>query len=170
MRHLVIAGTGRAGTTHLVQWLAARGLDCGTGVIDPISGGGLEHRLTGTDLPYVVKDPWLFTYLDDIDPSIIDVLVVPVRDLHDAAASRVRIELAHLDQTHPGWRSNIWGSTPGGMIHRLHVEAQAPILAAGFHQLVQWAVAHDVRLVLLDFGRIADDTYLDKMLGEWLPC
>ena len=169
MSHLVIAGTGRAGTTFLVSWLAKRGADTGPlGEVDEHSGGGHEHRLTGADLPYVVKDPWLFTYLDRVDPAWIRVLVIPVRDLAGAAGSRVRVEREAIERRNPGWGSDKWGRTPGGMVHRITTEAQADVLAVGFYELVQWATVHDVPLVLLDFDRINDDDYLTEHLMEWL--
>ena len=84
--HLVIAGTGRAGTTFLVDFLGGCGLD--TGRDDPgrwdLARAGREHALDSAgELPYVVKDPWLATYCEDLDLSriAIDTLIVPIREL-----------------------------------------------------------------------------------------
>ncbi|MGK2948994.1 MAG: hypothetical protein ACSLFP_10495 [Acidimicrobiales bacterium] len=172
MSHLVIAGTGRAGTTHLVRWLGDQGCDIGAfgdGDWHEDAKAGLERRLTGDGLPYVVKDPWLHTYLGDVDPTLIDVLVVPVRDLAGAVESRLANERRAIQRAYPGWSAETWGATPGGMIHRIDAQAQADVLASGFYELLQWAVAHDVTLVLLDFARIGDEEYLRDRLGWWLP-
>lgn len=42
------------------------------------------------------------------------------------------------------------------------------MLAGGFHELIRWAVRHDVSLRLLDFDRLNDDDYLDRQIGEFL--
>ena len=52
--HILIGGTGRAGTTLLVQWFTVMGFDTGFSVeealdrVDPISNAGLEHSLSRT--------------------------------------------------------------------------------------------------------------------------
>lgn len=170
MSHLVIAGTGRAGTSHLVRWLGEQGLDIGACPSwDERAQAGHEYRLTASaDLPYVVKDPWLCTYLDDVDPAWLDVLVVPVRDLQGAAASRVRLERAAVAERSPQWSADTWGWTAGGVLVSLAEHHQAELLAVGFHHLIAWAVAHDVPLVLLDFARIGDEVYLKDRLAPWL--
>ena len=65
--HIIIAGTGRAGTTFLVQLFTELGLDTGFSKedfltkIDPISHGGLERSLDDANyekLPRVIKSPF----------------------------------------------------------------------------------------------------------------
>lgn len=172
MGHLVISGTGRAGTTFLVQWLAASGLDIGTfgdGDYFADARAGLERRLLpDVDLPHVVKDPWLWTYLHRVDLAAtpVDVLVVPVRDLHDAAMSRVARERAAL----PGWDASVHGFTPGGVIYSLDAADQERLLAVGFHHLLAWAVANDLPTVLLSYPRLVRDAdYATDRLRPWLP-
>lgn len=169
MTHLVIAGTGRAGTSFLVRWLGACGLDTGfdDDSVNPLSRAGLERPLSDDPgLPYVVKDPWLHTYLERVDPKLVEVLVVPVRDLTDAAASRVRLERAAMPA---GWDADTYGRIPGGLVYSLAVADQAAVLAVGFHRLIQWAVANDVALVLLDFERlVTDPPYALGALYPWL--
>ena len=74
--HLLIGGTGRAGTTLLVQWFTVMGFDTGftveeaLGRVDPISNAGLEHSLSrtleiGERLPYVAKSPWFGPKIGD---------------------------------------------------------------------------------------------------------
>lgn len=168
-RHLVIAGTGRAGTTFLVRWLAAAGLDVGN--FDPdayhdTARCGLERRLTDDPtLPYVVKDPWLWTYCRDVDPAIIDTLIVPVRRLTDAANSRIRVEREAIGDTVRA----TWGTTHGGVLWSLDETDQARILAVGFYELVQWAVENRVPLLFLDYPRIVHDAeYLTTAMAPFV--
>ena len=64
-RHAVIAGTGRAGTSFLVRFLKACGLDTGATEMpfDARARAGLERNLLDEGAAYVVKDPWLFVVL-----------------------------------------------------------------------------------------------------------
>lgn len=167
-RHIVIGGTGRAGTSFLVEFLAACGLETAGEASEwhARARAGGESRLdSGTELPYVVKDPWLWTYCKSLDLSrlSIEALVVPVRDLTSAAASRVLQERAAIAGTPAVDRGdlNVFGYTPGGVVYSLTVVDQARILAVGFHELLQWAVSNDIRTLLLDFPRIVED-------GEYL--
>lgn len=167
MRHLVIAGTGRSGTSFLVEWLAASGLDVGEFDPDeyhPAARAGWERSLMADDLPFVVKDPWLFTYCHDVDPDVIEALVLPLRRLSDAAASRVRVE------RDAGATRDVWGWTNGGALLSLDITDQARLLAAGFYELLQWAVAADVPTVLLHYPRLVDDAdYCIARFEQWLP-
>ena len=65
--HLVIAGTGRAGTSFLVRYLTELGLDTSlsrqgeAAFWDEAANAGLEEFPivgSGANLPYVVKSPW----------------------------------------------------------------------------------------------------------------
>src|SRR4051794_1476497 len=93
---IVIAGTGRAGTTLLVQVLADLGFDVGVKVnsyIDPVSRAGLEGNIRSPKAPRVVKAPGLSIELDGLIAAgtvAVEHLIIPVRDLDVAAASRVR--------------------------------------------------------------------------------
>jgi hypothetical protein len=95
---IVITGTGRAGTTLLVQILDELGLDTGiaegkVSAYGPTARAGLESRLDDPGAPTVVKDLTLgFRFrevLDQCDVTIAHVLV-PERRLDIAAASRIR--------------------------------------------------------------------------------
>ena len=97
--HLLIGGIGRAGTTLLVKYLTELGLDTAlsrhpSATLYADAEAGLETSILHGDQarhPYVVKDPWLYQYADEIlaHPRIrIDGLILPMRGLHDAAASR----------------------------------------------------------------------------------
>ena len=95
---IVITGTGRAGTTLLVQILDALGLDTGinTGKLVPFAPGvraGLECRVDDPDAPRVVKDMTLGFRMQEVLESgkvEIEHVILPTRRLDIAAASRIR--------------------------------------------------------------------------------
>jgi hypothetical protein len=173
--HAVIAGTGRAGTSFLVRFLDQCGLDTAssTDFFDIRSRAGLEHNVLDDHVPYVVKDPWFFTYCDDVDPGAIpiDALLVPVRELMAASTSRIlqeRIALAEGPRTH-GPASDVSSAVTAGVVYSLDPVDEARILAVGFHRLIHWATVHEVPLFLLEFPRIVNDReYLVETLWPWL--
>lgn len=186
-RHfLAIAGTGRAGTSFLVQYLAALGLDTTLSKGRPAewfeeANAGLENLpiVTPThDLPYVVKTPWLAEFIDQLlaQPDIaIDAVIVPVRDIVEASSSRVIQEMRSVHQQVPSFAAfdrsfEAWGQTPGGVVYSLNPLDQARILAMQFHKLVQRLVDEDVPIVFLSFPRLVEDAdYLFKKLQPVLP-
>lgn len=169
-RHLVIAGTGRAGTSFLVQYLTACGLETHLTLhpdarLDEHANAGLEDApIDGAQLPYVIKSPWLYEFVDRIferDDIGIDAVVMPMRNIVEAASSRVTNELrgrlgrAELDEEHTRWET--WGTTAGGVVYSLNPLDQARILAMGFHHVVHACVRHRIPIVFLDFPTIIDD-------------
>ena len=94
--HVVITGTGRAGTTFLVELLTAVGCDTGFSsesikMKDPQLPAGLERDIRKDICPFIVKSPWFCDYADDILSQIdlrITHVFVPMRDLFNAAESR----------------------------------------------------------------------------------
>lgn len=173
--HAVIAGTGRAGTSFLVDFLRAVGVPT-DGLSDQVeyerARAGLERHLDPDDGSYLIKDPWLFEYLDDIDLTVItiDALIVPVRGLTAAAMSRIRLERAALIEGAPrsaGWSS--FSQTPGGVVYSLRVSDQEKVLALGQARLLDWAVTHDLPLFLLSYPRLVSDAeYVVDTLWPWL--
>jgi hypothetical protein len=169
----VIAGTGRAGTSFLVQFLDACGLETTLDASkwdERARAGGESVLDPDADLPYVVKDPWLWTYCRSLDLERvgIDALLVPMRDLTDAAGSRVLQARAALAET-PWVNRGFSASGPGGVVYSLSVADQERILAVGFHELLHWAVSNDIPTVLLDFPRIVEDAeYLVSSLWPFL--
>lgn len=171
--HLFIAGTGRAGTSFLVRLLTELGLETrlqrgGEAGWSAEAQAGLEDLpLPGLEaaLPHVVKSPWLSEVIEDVlaDPRIrVEGVIIPIRRLEEAAASRVTLERQAIHRKAPwmamlprAWTS--WGDTPGGMVHSLAVLDQARVLAVGLHRLLEALVRADVPLVLLDFPRLATD-------------
>ncbi|WP_047786488.1 hypothetical protein [Variovorax paradoxus] len=169
--HLMIAGTGRAGTTFLVQYLAACGLDThlarhpAANTYNDDANAGLEDLpFDNPNLPYVIKSPWLHAYATRLlaDPSIVlDAVIFPMRSIVEASTSRVvnelraRYAMEGLPDDCRLWES--WGTTPGGVVYSLNPIDEARLLALGFHELMHTLVRHDVPLVMLDFPRLVED-------------
>lgn len=158
--HIIITGTGRSGTTLLVQLFTHLGLDTGydrkTAVssIDKISHAGLERSLREDDLPYIVKSPWLVDEIDEVlreRTRTIRAAIIPVRDLVAAAESRRRVwreaSKRRLDPLqHPG---TIWKTDKPS--------EQEGVLAIQFYNLVNSLTVHEVPVYLLSFPRFAQD-------------
>ncbi len=186
--HLLISGTGRAGTSFLVKYFSALGFDTGLQKSgsqkgwDDTANAGLEHVpliQPDDDLPYVVKLPYISEYFAEIIESgrfAIDALLIPVRDLTDAASSRAIVE-SQVRHRNDEWRANkletrweIHGVTPGGVVFSLDPLDQARILAVSFYRLVYQAVSRDIPLIFLAFPKIIEDwRYLHRMLLPVLP-
>ena len=185
--HIIIAGTGRAGTTFLVQYLTELGLDThisrqGFGQLDANANAGLEDMplvAAAETLPYVIKAPWIGEFVDELlaSPDMqIDAAILPVRDLVEAASSRTILELRALHQNAPWMAQQLgktwenWAVTSGGTIFSLNPMDQARILAVGFHRLVQGLVDAGVPMLFLSFPRFVEDgDYLFKQLRSILP-
>lgn len=182
-RHLLIAGTGRAGTTLLVRILDACGMETELSRDpqawwDDNARAGLESAPFATlDLPYLIKSPWSYQFLRQLlaDRAIaLDGLIIPIRPIAEAAASRVILELRHIHDRFPEtdgagvWRS--WGTVPGGMTYSLEPLDQARMLSHSLHLLIEAAVEFEVPIRFLSFPRFASDpAYLYDALGTFLP-
>jgi hypothetical protein len=95
--HVVITGTGRAGTTFLVELLTCLGLDTGFSADsvgqkkDRHGRAGLEHDIRESNCPFLVKSPWFCDYAEEVicrDDILIEHIFIPIRDLNAAAESR----------------------------------------------------------------------------------
>lgn len=173
-RHILISGTGRSGTTYLVQLFTALGFDTGFDMnqenTSPDCNAGMEWDLRNSNLPFIVKSPWMCEYLDSVLSNgdiHIEHLIVPVRDLFSAAESRRdvmrRTEINGLkgSQNVPG---GLWGTSDPAM--------QEQALTERFYKLLWTTAKYDVPLTLLEFPRIVHESeYLRKKLipifGRW---
>ncbi len=184
--HLLIAGTGRAGTTFLVQLLGACGLDTGVDRLGldfhPHANAGLEVLPNASgELPYVIKSPWSHLVLEDAITRCgrtFDHLLIPVRDLEDAAVSRIAQELSAIhrsgaadDAWPPDSMWDTWGGTAGGVTYSLEPLDQARILAVALHRQIEVAVRYEIPMTFLDFPRVVTDgayayRVLAPLLGE----
>jgi hypothetical protein len=162
---IVITGTGRAGTTLLVQVLTDLGLDTGFAPDAPIDKGvnaGLETGIEAPDAPRIVKNPNLSrrlgTLLDEGKVSI-EHVIIPVRDLDVAAASRVR---------NTGYGADL--HTFGGLFGTARATHQREALALVFYELLYTVARYDLPHTLLLFPRFADDwEYLHRKLSFLAP-
>jgi hypothetical protein len=162
---VIITGTGRAGTTFLVRLLTELGLDTGyTRQNWPRDyfahcDAGLEHDLTESDAPYIVKNPALCEKLDSILADgriVIDHAFIPIRELEAVASSRIRVGGANE-------------SVPGGLLKNSDPALQKSVLAEMFHELVHTLVARDIPHTFLLFPRFACDAdYAYIRLGSIL--
>ncbi len=156
--HLIISGTGRAGTTFLVQLFTRLGFD--TGFPDEVTGvypncqAGMEWDIRDRDAPYIVKSPWLCDYLGDVldrGEVVVDHALVPMRDLYAAAESR-RDVVRRSDPTAVGTAPD---AIPGGLWHTQQPDQQEAVLAEQFHKLLLVLARHSIPLTLLCFPRFA---------------
>jgi len=150
---VIITGTGRTGTTFLVRLLTELGLD--TGITQknwekkfyPEANAGLEFDLLDPVTPYIVKNPALCETLPAALATgrfIIDHAYIPIRELGDAAASRIRNGGQH-------------GSAPGGLWKTDDPSQQRAVLAEDFHRLVHVLVEREIPFTFLHFPRLVED-------------
>lgn len=173
--HALIAGTGRAGTSFLVQFLAECGVPThplGELGFFPAARAGFEQNLLDHNAGYLVKDPWFSEYLHEIDLNEIqlDAVIIPVRDLAEAAMSRIRLERSYIygaTEVEPG--RQISGGAPGGALYSLSIADQERILAVGFARVLSWCLEKSVPLYMLYFPRLVNDAnYTIETLWPWL--
>jgi hypothetical protein len=149
---VVITGTGRAGTTLLVQVLTDLGLDTGFTPDHEIYEGihaGLEFRIESPNAPRIVKDPNLSRRLGgllDRGEVTIEHVIIPVRALDVAVASRVR---------NTKYGSNL--HTFGGLFGTPRATHQREALALLFYELLYTVARYDIPHTLLLFPRFTED-------------
>ena len=185
--HLLIAGTGRSGTSFLVKYLDALGFPTHFSRFgehaswNEAANAGAENLplpALDPDMPYIVKSPWASELIDQLiaDPAItLDAVIIPLRDLASASASRTINELRDMAEKSDFWTTldRPWahrGIAPGGIVYSLHPLDQARILALGLHHLLERLIAADIPVVFLSFPRFAQDSdYLHQKLAPILP-
>ena len=165
LARVLITGTGRAGTTLLVQVLTDLGLDTGfspDAPVDERARAGLERRLDDPDGPRIVKSPNVVRRLDEILAAgtvTIEHAIIPIRDLHVAAASRVRTTRYGSDL-----------ATHGGLLGTRYATRQAESLAMHEHELMLTLARHEIPHTLLEFPRFATDwEYTHRQLSFLAP-
>lgn len=170
--HVVISGTGRSGTTFLVEVLTHAGLDTGFDPRDIQSKNyykdarcGLEYDLRSGNLPYVVKTPWFCDYAEEVlsrDDFVIDHVFIPMRDLHGAAESRRHVErryvsrLPLLERMKYAIRPIV---VPGGLWHTRSSRPgkQEEVLAGRIYRLTLALSKKMIPVTLMHYPRIVQD-------------
>jgi hypothetical protein len=103
--HVIITGTGRSGTTFLVELLTHLGLETGFSVDDLESKkckeahAGLEYDIRRDDCPFIVKNPWFCDHAEEVicrDDIVIEHVFIPIRDVYAAAESRRHVVNTNL--------------------------------------------------------------------------
>lgn len=185
-KHLLIAATGRTGTSLLVRILDACGFETeisrrnGAVSWDENANAGIESMpIIGDDHPYVVKSPWSYQFIRELlaRPDIkLDGVLLPVRDLAEAAASRVILELHNRYQHNCGFASQVedtwrdWATTAGGVTYSLEPLDQARILAHSLHRIIESLLDQEIPIHFLKFPRFAEDIeYLYRRLMPIFP-
>ncbi len=171
-KHVLIGGTGRAGTTLLVQFFSALGLDTGftpeqaLHEVDPFSKAGLERWLSEERRPYIIKNPRL---VDEIEEALnsggisIDAAIIPMRDLFSAAESRREVYRGAEK------RGAVALAQPGTLWKTTKAHNQEAVLAVQFYCFLHPLVRHQVPIYFLDFPRFAGDPdYLIQSLAPFL--
>ena len=172
---VIITGTGRAGTTFLVQLLTALGLETGfkdlhEGVYENCNAG-MERDLIDPASPYIVKNPSLCDNLAQIlQPGefIIDHAFIPVRNLEAATQSRIQV----FTRAKPKGRClrlllkvSKHKAVPGGLIDTDNPDEQQDILTRKLYNLIDTITTYDIPHTFLHFPRIIkDEQYLYKKL------
>ena len=168
--HVVISGTGRAGTTFLVQLLTNLGLDTGFRAdeieLSPLARAGLEFDIRAPTAPYIVKNPRICDLADEVLASSVRVVhaIIPVRQFEAAAASR-----AHVQETTTGSRD---GKTVlGGLWATDKADDQLGVLREKFTRLIEVLVRHDIPITFLSYPRLVRDpdylySKLQFLLGD----
>lgn len=170
---ILITGTGRAGTTFLMQLFTAMGFDTGYDLeqarsdVDPISQAGLERLDAGPLSPYVIKSP---IYADLLLPLLaahtirLRAVILPMRDLTAAAQSRIRVTQEAIAA---GATEEI--EHPGGMWLTRTPSDQEAKLALQFYKIMQTLTTFDITPITMEFPRFAlNETYLHEQLEPLL--
>jgi hypothetical protein len=180
--HILITGTGRAGTTFLTELFTHLGLDTGFSVGDlarkkhKIARAGLEHSMKNSNCPYVVKSPHFCDYANDVlhrDDIVIERVFIPIRDLKAAAESRryvaktsakelpLRQRVKHLFRP-KGFVGGLWQTS--------QPKEQEMILLEKVYKLMLALSDTDIPVTLMHYPRITQDSqYLFSKLKPVLP-
>ncbi len=167
---IVITGTGRCGTSFLMQLLTRCGVNTGYTIeeadeqVKRIQGlnAGIEHGTYSERIESarVIKNPeWIrleeFQKLQD--KYTIDHVIIPFRDVTAAAKSR---EYMHKN-THGGYGGYWLGAE--------NVEQQMMANSLYFCGLLQYLLEYEIPYTLISFeNMMSDKWYLFKMLPEEL--
>ncbi len=168
MKHILITGTGRAGTTLLVQLFTALEMDTGYTLdqamhsVDRLARAGLEPNLKKDRLAEVVKAPGQAEHIKRLlqtEGFELEAAILPMRELFAAAESRRNVHRLALEAgknaiRHPG---SLWKTT--------EPTQQETQLALQFYECLQPIVAARAPVFMIDFPSFTfDAAYLFNSL------
>lgn len=168
---MVITGTGRSGTTFLVELLTHLGLDTGYSIDDmiaqknPIARAGLEHDIRSEECPFIVKNPLFCDYAEDVlsrRDILIEHVFVPMRDLRAAAESRRHVNETNFSKLPlfkkikrtlkpKGFAGGLWEASPGGQME------QEVILLQKIYKLLLALSASSIPVTFMRYPRLVKD-------------
>ncbi len=171
--HAIISGTGRAGTTFLVQLLTHLGVDTGYGIqdlatqLDKHSKAGFESDVRSDSAPYLVKNPYFCDYAEEVfqnDNIIIDHLFIPYRDIREAVLSRIRVS-SEADH-----ESKSINQIMGGLWNTKRPNEQQGILFSQLNKLLVAAAKTQIPVTLMSFPKLVEDPeYCYRKLLPLIP-
>ena len=193
--HLLISGTGRAGTTFLIQLFTALGFDTGYQTETPkiyqyanvgmerdireigdarqsafyfaYANAGMERDIREADAPYVTKDPELCESLDSILAGGDVVIDAAIIPMRDlfSAAESRRDVQRRTKEAKPHCKPN----APGGLTGTMRPEEQELVLQRRFYQIMYTLAKRNIPTTLLYFPRfIHEPEYLYSQLTSVL--
>ena len=144
MGKIIISGTGRTGTTFLMQMFIRLGMDTGFTEEDITDEPGLEWNLLNWE-PRILKSPLFCAdarkLVDTVD---IDYLIIPVRDI---------VEVAHSRRKRGDKDGGLWGTKCPS--------EQEDVLLKYFHNLCLEASKKDIPVIFINYPKsIRDSQYL----------
>lgn len=176
-RHVVITGTGRAGTTFLVQLLTNLKLDTGYDVesiqkgLDENARAGLENDVRKEGAPYIVKSPWFCDYACEVvkrEDIVLEHVLIPMRELHAAVESRKHVTKTAVSKMPFFKRLKHTIKTPklrGGFVHTRRAGKLEKVLLLQLYNLILALSEAQIPVTLLQYPKlIKDSRYLyDKL-------
>lgn len=165
--HVVITGTGRTGTSFLVQLLTYLGLDTGYSpqkmVLSAGARAGLEHDIRMGNPPYIVKSPWFGLYAEEVIRTRNDIEIehvfIPMRDLHAAAESRRYVtEKLKAKMTQEEWEKVDVSRIPGGIWLTRDESEQEKVLLDHLYKLLLVLSNTMIPVTLMQYPRITKDS------------
>jgi hypothetical protein len=177
--HVMISGTGRAGTSFLVQLFTNLGLDTGFTPekmkLNENARAGLESDVRKENASYIVKSPYFCDHAEEVmrrDDIVLDHVIIPIRDITAAAESRKFVVNSAVSKL-PWWgRLKALFKPPkvqGGFFNTKSARKQEKILLLEFHKLMLALSSAHIPVILLQYPKLVKDSgYLYEKLKPML--
>ena len=176
-RHVVITGTGRAGTTFLVQLFTNLKLDTGYTAesirndLDENARAGLENDVRKEGAPYIVKSPWFCDYASEVvkrEDIVLEHVFIPMRELHAAIESRKHVTKSAVSKMPFFKRLKNTIKPPklrGGFVHTRRAGKLEKVLLLQLYNLILALSEAQIPVTLLQYPKlIKEPAYLYEKL------